>query len=191
VRHCHILTFSILIAVLSHCALNPGMQSYYGEPVEQSTGVEAAPADSQATLSTPSAGAAPILLRGINEQTFEKFKKEVQRYYGTPYVWGGASTAGTDCSGLVASIYREAFHKKLPHSSSALFKQGYRIPSEKLVFGDLVFFAEGRSLRPSHVGIYITAGIFLHATVSEGVTLSKLYEDPWNQWYVGARRVLD
>jgi probable lipoprotein NlpC len=191
VRYCLILAFSILIAVLSRCALNPGMQSYYGEPVEQSANIETAPVDSLPTQSTPAAGATLIQLQGVSEQTFEKFKKEVQRYYGTPYVWGGASTAGMDCSGLVASIYREAFHKKLPHSSSALFKQGYRIPSEKLAFGDLVFFAEGRSLKPSHVGIYITAGIFLHATVSEGVTLSKLYENPWNRWYVGARRVLD
>ncbi|NIA30586.1 MAG: NlpC/P60 family protein [Actinobacteria bacterium] len=126
----------------------------------------------------------------LSEKSYEKFRKEVQRFWGAPYVWGGASPKGTDCSGLVKTIYSRALNMNLPHSTRLLYKKGKPVSVDELEMGDLVFFGDGRSLTPTHVGIFIADGMFLHASVSKGVALSHLSKAPYNRLYLGARRLL-
>lgn len=78
-------------------------------------------------------------------------------FCGVPYVWGGASPSGFDCSGLVMYVYA-AFGKKLPHSSFGQQAMCTQISESQLQPGDLVFFNGG-----SHVGIYVGGGSFVHA----------------------------
>jgi len=120
----------------------------------------------------------------------EKFKPSIQKFWKAPYKWGGDTPSGTDCSGMIATIYRETVGLSLPHSAVQQYRGGSPVNLKDLSFGDLVFFNNGNHRGPDHVGLYIGSGYFLHATVSQGVILSKISKSPWNRWYVGARRYL-
>lgn len=81
---------------------------------------------------------------------------------GTPYRWGGSSTGGFDCSGLVQYVYRQAVNVPLPRTAREMAAASRTIPTSRLASGDLVFFnTAGNGI--SHVGLYVGNGQFLHA----------------------------
>lgn len=105
------------------------------------------------------------------------------RYLGVPYVWGGSSPSGFDCSGFVAYVYAQV-GVSLPHYTGAQWGVGVPVARSDLQPGDLVFF-DGLG----HVGIFIGGNEFIHAphtgTVVQVSSLSGWYADT----YVGARRI--
>jgi len=104
------------------------------------------------------------------------------RYLGVPYLWGGATPAGFDCSGLVMYVYNQ-LGIALPHFAAAQYGAGLPVPRDALQPGDLVFFD---SL--NHVGIYIGGGQVVHApSTGDVVKISNLSD--WGASYVGARRI--
>jgi cell wall-associated NlpC family hydrolase len=106
-----------------------------------------------------------------------------RRFLGVPYVWGGSSPGGFDCSGLVRYVYGR-LGIDLPHSSYADFGLGRRVARRALQPGDLVFF-DG----VGHVGLYIGHGRFIHAPHSgTRVRISTLAE--YGGSYDGARRIV-
>ncbi|UWG95349.1 NlpC/P60 family protein [Dehalobacter sp. DCM] len=106
-------------------------------------------------------------------------------YVGSPYVFGGSSPKGFDCSGFVMYVYKAA-GVNLPHSSFAQFASGTSVAKSDLQPGDLVFFSTYSS-GASHVGIYVGSGKFVHAyNYSYGVTVSSL--SSLSSRYLGARR---
>ena len=123
-----------------------------------------------------------------HEVLVENFKAEIQKFYGAPYKWGGETPHGTDCSGMVKTIYRNALDIDLPHNAQSIYDVSKKIYKIDLQFGDLVFFSKsGR--RVTHMGIYIDRGFFLHASSSRGVILSKLSESYYKKQFVGAGRI--
>lgn len=108
-------------------------------------------------------------------------------WLGTPYRFGGQSTAGIDCSGYVQEIFRQAGHI-LPRTADKQFEAGEAVPAEQLRAGDLVFF-ETYSSGASHVGIYSGSGRFLHASSSHGVVETELSEKYYQERFLGARRM--
>jgi cell wall-associated NlpC family hydrolase len=107
----------------------------------------------------------------------------------TPYLWGGTTTNGIDCSAFVQTVFRRAMGIELPRTSIMQSTVGEEVNREDLRFGDLVFFNTiGR--RISHVGIYIGESYFAHSSSNGGVKVSSLNEDYYNSRFVTARRVI-
>ena len=119
----------------------------------------------------------------------ENIKTEIKRFYGAPYKWGGSTPAGTDCSGMVMTIYKNASNIQLPHNADMMFKTTEQISTRELAFGDLVFFSSDGGARATHMGMYIKDGYFVHASSSRGVVLSLLRDKPYRKQFIGARRV--
>jgi cell wall-associated NlpC family hydrolase len=105
------------------------------------------------------------------------------RYLGVPYVWGGASPSGFDCSGLVMYVYAQ-LGVSLPHYTVSQWNATTPIPTSALAPGDLVFF-DGLS----HVGIYIGNGEFIHAPHTGTVVQIASLSGYWVAHLDGARRV--
>lgn len=131
-------------------------------------------------------------LRGFRQAPPELIRQalldEHKRWVGTPYVLGGESLRGIDCSALVQQVFDEAFAVELPRTTSGQVLEGQHIARDELNPGDLVFFRPPGPYR--HVGVYVGEGRFLHASSSQGVILSRLDNVYWNRYYWQARRPL-
>ncbi|HOB77313.1 MAG: C40 family peptidase [Bacteroidales bacterium] len=105
--------------------------------------------------------------------------KEIDRWIGVPYKYGGKDENGTDCSGMVMTIYENVYGFKLNRSSYDIIQNVIKVPVEEARFGDLVFFKINNS-NVSHVGIYIGDNQFVHASTKAGVRIDSL-EMPYYQ----------
>lgn len=111
-----------------------------------------------------------------------------REWKGTPYVLGGVSSSGVDCSSFVRIVYENYFGIDLPTNTRTQLNAGTGIRRISLRTGDLVFFRTGR--KTLHVGIITEGKDFLHASTSKGVMISSLKEYYWSSRYLAARRVL-
>lgn len=109
------------------------------------------------------------------------------RFGGVPYVWGGATPAGFDCSGFVQYVFSQ-IGVNLPRTADVQFELGRKILQSDLQPGDLVFF-ETYEPGASHDGIYLGEGRFIAANTGTGVAVGSLEDSYWSSRYYGARRL--
>lgn len=107
---------------------------------------------------------------------------------GTPYVFGGTSPYGFDCSGFTQYAFARA-GVSIPRLADSQFYSGRQISMSQLRPGDLIFFTTYEA-GASHVGIYVGNGNFIHAGTSTGVTVSSAFTGYWGARYYGACRLL-
>lgn len=111
------------------------------------------------------------------------------KYIGVPYVWGGTSTGGFDCSGLVHYVYKECGYT-INRTAASIYTNGEYVEKSALQPGDAVCFSS-YSNSIGHVGIYIGNGQFIHASSGSGrVIISDLSTNYYLTRYVGARRIV-
>lgn len=111
------------------------------------------------------------------------------QYLGVPYVWGGTSSSGFDCSGLVYYVYKEHGYS-INRTAASIYQNGTYVEKENLQVGDAICFSTSSS-SIGHVGIYIGDNQFIHASSGAGkVVISGLDESYYTRNYVGARRII-
>ncbi|WP_152593778.1 NlpC/P60 family protein [Thalassotalea sp. ND16A] len=113
----------------------------------------------------------------------QKLLSQYSEWKGSPYQLGGLSKSGIDCSGFVYLTFKSKLGVSLPRTTERQAELGLRIAKKQLRIGDLIFFKTGLFQR--HVGIYLGDSRFLHASTSQGVTISNLQNNYWasNYWF--------
>jgi|TARA_B110000116_G_scaffold248305_1_gene241248 cell wall-associated NlpC family hydrolase len=154
------LLFSLALIILQGCAQQPNVSQL------------------QAFADTP-------------QHNYQQLQQQLRHHYsdwqGTPYQYGGLSKHGIDCSGFVYLTFRNQLGITLPRTGAAQSRMGQSVSKKQLQPGDLVFFKTAEKQR--HAGIYIGQQQFIHASSSNGVTLSSLKNPYWRQHYWMGRRI--
>lgn len=133
--------------------------------------------------------ATPATTEAATGSRIQNVLKRALALLGTPYRWGGTTTDGFDCSGLVGYVFRTTLGIELPRVSRDMARSGEIVDRGSLSPGDLVFFGR-RKGRVDHVGIYLGEGRFVHAPrTGRDVTVSTLDGGYWGSKFVEARRV--
>ncbi|ADU29178.1 LysM peptidoglycan-binding domain-containing protein [Evansella cellulosilytica] len=115
----------------------------------------------------------------------EALIEEARKHIGVPYVWGGSTTRGFDCSGYLQYVFNTQ-GISIPRTVATIWNATTPVSTPRV--GDIVFF-ETYTSGPSHAGIFIGNNQFIHAGSSTGVTITSMNNSYWSQRYLGARSV--
>jgi lipoprotein Spr len=110
----------------------------------------------------------------------------IEDWWNTSYRYGGTGKNGIDCSALTGLLFSSVYGVSLPRTAREQYAKTKKIKREELTEGDLVFFNTRGGV--SHVGMYLCNEYFVHASTSNGVTISSLNEAYYSKRYLGAGR---
>ena len=139
----------------------------------------------------PAPSAAALNGSGNNGSTAagQKLVDCAKQYLGVPYVWGGSSPSGFDCSGLVQYVARSCGYT-IGRTVTQQWNYGTQVSREEMQPGDIVFFANTYASGLSHVGIYVGNGNFIHSpSTGDVVKISSLDSNYYSSHFYGARRL--
>ena len=120
----------------------------------------------------------------------EAIVAKAKEYLGVPYVYGGTSPSGFDCSGLVYYVYKQLGYS-VYRTASAQYRNGTGVERSALQPGDIIIFYNGGMSAIGHAGLYIGNNQFIHASSGGGkVQINSLSESYYNTHYYGARRIV-
>lgn len=185
-------TLSILLslALLTGCATAPRETASAASDDYYARQLPGLPGGWNPMMPPPDLASGPGALQDLHPaRVRQALLAQHERWAGTPYRLGGESERGIDCSALVQAVFSDTFHLELPRTTDGQVNEGMAIERTELQAGDLVFFRPSRAY--NHVGIYVGDGVFLHASTSRGVRLSKLDSSYWRRHYWQARRPLE
>lgn len=120
----------------------------------------------------------------------ERVVEKAKQYIGTPYVYGGSSPSGFDCSGFVKYIYSH-FGVNLDRVAAAQSRNGYAVSADNMMPGDIICFAGyGGYGYVNHVGIYVGNGQFIHSPrTGYTVCIETLGHSSYGNRIAGVRRI--
>lgn len=118
----------------------------------------------------------------------QKIVATAQSWLGTPYLWGGNTRNGVDCSGFVKNVFDEV-GIVLPRTAQMQYNYSKRIDWDDLRPGDLLFYRKNGKI--SHVALYIGKGEIIHSATGRGVVKQTINDDYLTSIYAGAGRVLN
>jgi lipoprotein Spr len=113
--------------------------------------------------------------------------REIEKWLGTRYRYGGATAKGIDCSAYTGTLVHNVFGLVVARTARDQYASCIKLDKEEMQQGDLVFFNTRGGI--SHVGLYLGNGYFTHASTSIGVTISNLSETYWSRKFVGGGRI--
>jgi len=116
----------------------------------------------------------------------ESIIAQAESYLGVPYVYGGTSESGFDCSGLAYRVFNDN-GIDLPRTVTAIGEYGTPVSKDSLLPGDLLIFHN-----PTHTGIYIGEGKFIHSSsyMNLGVIITELTQTNYARRYHSAVRIV-
>ncbi|KAB7707441.1 hypothetical protein F9802_06725 [Bacillus aerolatus] len=139
-----------------------------------------------APVAIPTLSHTQVQAASIGESMIDFGKK----FMGVPYVWGGTTPRGFDCSGFTQYVYKNE-GVSIPRTTDQQYKIGTSVSKSELVPGDLIFYKNTYRQGISHVGIYAGNNMVLNATSSKGIALVSMNDSYWGPKYAGAKRVVE
>ncbi|MEX1201803.1 MAG: NlpC/P60 family protein [Ferruginibacter sp.] len=112
----------------------------------------------------------------------------IEDWWRTSYRYGGTGKNGIDCSALTGLLFSTVYGISLPRTAREQYNKSKKIKRQHLSEGDLVFFNTRGGV--SHVGVYLSNDYFVHASTSNGVTISSLNDAYYSKKYIGGGRQL-
>lgn len=157
-----------------------GLKGYVNSPYVATTKPTVGAANPSATIGPSNSG----------NSTGQLVVESAKQYLGYPYVYGGMSPSGFDCSGFVNYVYKQCGYFLKRVASDMYYNNGTSVDKANLQPGDMVFFSNS-SESVGHVGIFIGGTQFIHASSSAvGVIISDLSSSYYLAHYVGAKRII-
>ena len=173
----------VIPAALPRAEINPTVREA-SQPGSWETGAEdlSKPAE-MARESMPGQGFLP------DEKDRQLLVRVAGGFLGLKYSRGGSTPNGVDCSAFVQKVFR-IFGIDLPRTAREQFQVGYKVAREALQIGDLVFFKRSKTPRPTHVGIYIGDGRFIHTSLRKRrVHIDHLDSRYFAARFIGGKRI--
>ena len=130
---------------------------------------------------------AQLLNRDVEAITNTELYNFIEKWWATPYHYGGATKDGIDCSAYSGTLVHDVYGTVLSRTARSQYQECEKVKKENLREGDLVFFKTRRGV--SHVGVYLGNGYFTHASTSNGVIISSLDENYYSKKYIGGGRI--
>jgi NlpC/P60 family len=182
----------LLVLLFTSCSSSKKSSGAGSQEIIVSTapaGTAAVPLKSYDTLQRKYAAYLKVQPEQISNIRLYQF---IDQWLNTPYLWGGSSKKGIDCSSLIQQLLQDVYNINIPRTSVDQFftqwidKFG---STQYLSEGDLVFFRTNKEKVVSHVGLYLSNRMFVNSSSSKGVSIANLDDPYWKKMYVGAGRV--